>query len=473
MIYNWNYRAASIPWSGDIGDRQQMLYNLMTKGVPEITTRSFANCFGEDHFCIIFLLLAPLALVFHTPLPQIAASVLATSVMGYALVKLAVQHLGARIAPYAFAVFLLHPATINMYLRFGGREAVFAAMFFALSINFYLDKKFFPWVLSLVFASICVEYTSAIVVGYVLPGLLSRRSRRWVLFPLLFGCAYFVLINKVVMPWLRGSDGFSGLNIYNYAYLGSDPLTIVRNIFLNADTIFFAPRKIFLFLALLGPFLFLPLAGIEFLLIPTSQFLLMILPKSYNYFDIRWWYHVPAFPFIFAAAVIGLNRFPGILDRKSFRFLCALVGILLAINFCFWSWTYTRNVGDPSPLSDYRIDEAFSVAVQDPFHAHFALRPKLFTFPDIRDADFIVLGFERSPWVLTKEEYKERVRQLLVSGDYGVVVLHDNGDAVLRKNWSQEKNAAALERLMRADPGGAPSEPVFKPLTDLLGEGRP
>jgi hypothetical protein len=77
---------------------------------------------------------------------------------------------------------------------------------------------------------------------------------------------------------------------------------------------------------------------------------------------------------------------------------------------------------------------------------HLSQRAEIYQFPDIGDAEYIVLDTAASTVPLVRQEYEGKVDALLQDERYGVV-LSKTSLIVLQQGASREKNAQVLKQL--------------------------
>jgi uncharacterized membrane protein len=455
------YHSFNVPWSEDVGIFNQICYNTVTRLSFGASIYGYANCLTQLHFSPIYVVFAPVYFFFRSPVTLMSLSIAATTLTVYCTVRIADHQLGQRTAAILFGLsVVLNPSIVNCYLHFFGRDCVFAMAFLAVALVCYLEERYALWVAALVMASLCTEYISLVVVGFGLVAASHRRPRRWILFPVVFGAGYFLLVNAVVMPVLGGGSRFGGAKVNEFAYLGGSPIEIVLNLVghpLQTASILAERHKLSFGWRLLAPLALFPLVGLEYLVIPGSQFLLCLLPRPEYYANTGWWYHVPILPFVFTATVVGVRRLSSAL--KGRHTAVAAMAVVLAATLATSArplgqvaaqqLSFVRDFRQPVWPSLAAIPRESSVSAQWPFVAAVSTRTEAFVYPNGGNtADYVVLGMGRPtiPFA-SRADYTAAVAQLLEGGRYGVLAAFPNGDVVLKKGYPTGRNGAALERL--------------------------
>jgi uncharacterized membrane protein len=402
-----------------------------------------------DHFRIILVLFAPLYYPFQNGYVIIFLSVIFTTITVFTLTRIAERFFGWKTAAILFPIILLSPSVTNMYTTFLGKDMVFATGFLSLSLLFYVEDRFWPWVGSLVLTSFCTEYISLIFVGYAFSSLLHGKNRRWAVFSLLYGVGYFYLASGIIMPALRNDKTFAGAHFDVFGYMGNNPCEIAGYIVTHPLEIFkiiTEPYKLKIYIILLGLVLFIPLLGLDYLLIPISQFLLMQLPKDELYTAISMWYHAPLVPFIFVAAFAGIERLKRYFDIKPPIIASIMLIPLVLIVFVPYLNVLAISLGksfqsfdrDNKAAYEYivNIPRDASVSAQDAFLPVVSQRRECHIYPTIKDADYVVIGLNRSDYA------EEPLKSMLLKGDYGAAMISRN-IIVLKKGHPTTHNAEA------------------------------
>lgn len=466
ILYYGSYRSFNCPWSEDMAIINQICYSFVTELSFRASIMHLTNSLAEEHFRLILVLISPIYYIFKSAFALTVLSILSVSITIYMILRIFEIVLGdnADIRPF-FLIVLLYPSTVNTFLLFGGNYCVFAMMFFSWSILFYLQNKFFPWMAACILASFCAEYTSLILVGYAFISIIHRKNPRWIIFASTFGLGYFYLVNGLIMPSLRGGGGFAGVKFDEYSHLGRNPQEIILHMLSNPlDTIklILQPQKILFLIKLMIPLLFIPVLGFEYLLIPISQYLLILLTKAWYYPSLYWWYYTPVLPFVFTAAAIGMKRlehFFGNRIIKPLTILILIVTLCCSLNFFSQVTKYGKYLTQVrQPLWNYleSIPDNASVCAQWPFLPKVSSRKETFIFPDLQQSDYVILGYFRNKSPVNDETYKLRVTDLLKGSDYGVVAYFDNGDIILKKGYPNIKNDDCLHFILSASSHSKP-----------------
>lgn len=268
--------------------------------------------FGR-HFSPIFFLLLPFYVLRPDPTTLL---VLQSVALGLAAIPLyLIAHKRLRHAIPALVVALVYLASpvvhdINIVNEF--HEVAFAIpLLFLAFLALEAEQWRLYWVA--VIGSLMVKEDVALVVAalgvYV---AVAAGHRRVGLATFVTAAVWFVVVVELVMPALRGSLG--PVPFVGYEYLGDGIFGIAWGSLTRLgelwDVMTAAPKREFLkwlflpvgFLALLAPrVLFIALPGLFLILASTN-------PSTYAIFER---YVAPALPFIFIAAVFGVERLAG------------------------------------------------------------------------------------------------------------------------------------------------------------------
>ena len=195
------------------------------------------------------------------------------------------------------ALFEFHPVTLAVFFLLGALEA-----FERQSLRLFL--------VFLCLALVCQEDVALAVAALGIYGLLRRRPLAWVLIPLGLGISWFCVSIFILMPrWNPGTINFYLL----YSHLGKTPQEIFGFILLHPlKTVSLmlegADRKRFI-LNLLAPLGFLPFLDPKSFFLTLPGFLEQLLSRRESQHLLRYHYAALLIPFVFFAAMQGLNRF--------------------------------------------------------------------------------------------------------------------------------------------------------------------
>lgn len=288
----------------DLAVHAQSVWNI-TRG--SLDSSILGIPFLGNHMVLILFLIAPLYLLFPSPLLLLYLQAFALAMGGHGVFLLARRELGEKWAVAMAFAYWVYPPLIYLNL-YEFHPVALAVCFLLYALYFYRTERFAPFLLFLGLAVLCQENIALIACAFAAVPLFQKRPRRWIAVPLLLGIAFFAVAVLLVMPRLNPRIiQFGQL----YAHLGSSPADmIVRAVthpirFLQMA---FHPDKLAFFSALLAPVGYLGLLD-PLSFVPAIPALLQrLLSDRFTETRILFHYQAEFIPFIFAAAIVGVRR---------------------------------------------------------------------------------------------------------------------------------------------------------------------
>lgn len=284
----------------------------------------------------------------------------------------------------------------------------------------------------------------------------DRSLRRFLLAGFGISICYFILITFVVMPAIAGQAAYPH---FNYSVLGNGPAEAI--IFLLTNPIesvqaFFTnhtadPVGDFVKLEFI---LLLIVSGL-YILLRKPAYLLMLLPIFFQKFfhdNVSMWGFSDQYAVEFAP-VMAIGIFSSIavmkstLLKKTLLFLslagCLTASIRIMDNTVFFTdKSRIRIYKEAHYRRDYDVRKVYNalemipadaiVSAQSPFVPHLALRDRIYQFPIIKDAAYIVLSTHELPYPLTGDEFQVKAETFLNSPEWKVIYSGE-GFMILRK----------------------------------------
>ncbi len=447
------------------------------------------------HFNPVLLAFVPLYALAPRPEWLILAQALAISLSAWPIYRLAGHVFGSeRIGLFWALAYLFNPFLLNG-AAWDFHPVALAVPFIALGMLAVTTGNRRQLLLACLPLLLIQEHYGLAVAGFGLLWGIRQRAWRTGLLLAALGLAHLVLVLGVVMPALSPTGAHVMLShgqgqMSRYAWLGGSvgevlltlltgPVGVLRRVFMAWD--------VWLYLGLLlAPLLFLPLAGLAFLLPGMADLAANLLSGNPMPRHVLGYHSLSLVPVIVAAAIHGLDRISSRLQRLSVQGVTMLVlaaGLLVGalhapfpLPRAYNAWMPVRHALHPDPdLAAVRAAVARhdSVSVQSNLGPHFSQRSDVYRFPDgAGEVDSIVLRLEsptgriqpHDPDLLftlahhlqmRPEDYLARVACLLDDPRYGVVLWREpwlvlgrrSGDGLHRPHIDIGQ---ALERAGRA-----------------------
>lgn len=340
------------------------------------------------------------------------------------------------------------PATLFFYMFFG----VFAAVSFDYHSNvvaavmvpwffyFVKQKSYLFSSLMLLFIVVSKENISLWMV-FICIGLLIeyRKDVRLIKFLslcLIFCVAYFLIITSLIMPMFSNSGSYPH---FNYSYLGNSMSEALLNLFIhpiNSFKMLFVNHtnhingdyvKLELHILVL-------LSGLPFL-VRKPQYFIMLIPvyfqklfhDNYIMWGVYGQYSIEFLP------VLAIGVFSVISEFKNQKWVKPMVAFVLittlASTIRLMDNTVMHNFKSRIRIyqnSHYqrsydvsKVHEALEsipleavVSAQSPFLPQLSLRDKIYQFPIIKDAEFIIYSTEEETYPMEKEQFIELTKKI-------------------------------------------------------------
>lgn len=269
--------------------------------------------FGCHLYLIIFLIL-PIYTLFQHPLTVLFLQSLFLGLAAYPLYILAKYKINKTFALGVSLAYLFYPSLgyINLFETHFDSFTIFF-LFFAL---YYFEKEKFKKFLIFVFLTLsCKENVSLVIFMFGIYALLRKRSKKWILVPLILGAAWFFLALKLVIPYFAKDvklyqEGF----IYSifYQHLGRNMFEMTKTILQHPIIVArFAlrPRKILYLFQLFFPTGLVGIFSPAVLSMTLPIFMQNLLSLSETHAQIYYQYVAMLIPFIFSSVIFTFKKF--------------------------------------------------------------------------------------------------------------------------------------------------------------------
>jgi uncharacterized membrane protein len=408
---------------------------------------------------------------------------LGLAVAGLFLYKI-VRVRNAALAPWFLLAFYLNPALHEVALvEF--RRVTLAVPFLAMALYALYVCKRRLMLVGLVFALLCKEDLSLIVLMVGIHHLLFERDWKWGVPVVLLGAAWAIVVTLVVIP-IFAPPGKATLYPQYFDLSGDTPQAVIVSAFRNLPALLgrMLDRKALLALwrVLLPVALVLPFLAADYLLIvlPTVAYMLMAsAPATHR---LENWYMASVLPGLFAAVAVGLGRVSKRWARAlTIGLLCATVA-----GYALYSHAPLGGRHDPNTytLTQHHrlaaqavaaIPADARVAAQDPYVPHLSHRERISLYAlypmDSQDIDYLLLDRHLSPYPLQPYQMDARIDDLIADPSY-VVEMEADGIFVLRTggeplpSFAVDVVADRSMLLERVEVAARDQDGVFRPASE-------
>ncbi|GAB4202865.1 MAG: hypothetical protein Fur0023_09220 [Bacteroidia bacterium] len=425
----------------DLGAYTNALYDYLRLRTNDSTVfKEIPENLLSDHFDLYLVLFSPFSILFKTytlPVIQIASVILG----GYGIYKYFQSRINDLNVHLQFSLWM----SVAFFLFYGIYSAlsydyhsnVVASMFVPFLFLFLYQKK---WIKAfIILFIICIgKENMALWMCFVLVGWMwEKRKEKESLIPLsalfIFSLAYFLIITKFVMPHLSNEGKFYQFKYsvlgHNYTsaihYLLTHPVEALKLLFINhtnnskADFVK-AELHIFLLISGLWALFFKP----HYLVMIIPVYFQKLYHDNYLIWSIDAQYSVEFAPIL----TIGAGEFFLSLKNKKnavrFAVVLCILNLICTIRLMdrtivftnksrirfYQSSHYTRTFNIQNVYAAIQtIPETSIVSAQTSILPHLALRDKIYCFPIIKDAEYIVLNTKDDTYPLDTTAYKQQV----------------------------------------------------------------
>ncbi len=274
------------------------------------------------------------------------------------------------------------------------------------------------------------------------------KLRNVLLIFIIFSILYFVIVTNYIMPALaRGGKNIQLNNWYSYfgnniseiaRYMIQHPLEVLKDVFINHTN---NPRGNYVKLEF---HILILLSGLWTLLF-KPQYIIMLIPlyfqkmlsNNYLMWGIDTQYSVEF------AAILVMGAFSFLYSLKNIKLQKGLMYFLLVTTLAstirimdntilFTNKARIRIYQERHYKRDYDISRAYKVlnnlpkdaaiSAQSPFVPHLALRKKIYQYPIVKDAEYIVLCTKEEYFPLDSSEFHTKLQQLEESNQFRVLI---------------------------------------------------
>ncbi len=413
-----------------------------------------------DHFDLYLVILSPLSLLFGT------YTLLIVQVIAIVMGGLGIYRYFRLVSDKDWLPLL---AMIHFYLFFGifsavsfdYHSSVVAAMVLPWFFYYFRKRKYGPASALVLFMLISKENTALwlvfVFLGLLFEYLRDRKAAGYLVIYSSFSLAWFLLIVFYVMPALSSEGTFPH---FRYSVLGNDPVSFIRNFFsapFHSLSLLFNNHMPFGYgdHVKVELHLFVLLSGL-YLLVFRPQYLFMLIPVYFQkmYHDNVWvWsvaahYSVEFAPILTIGAFSVINSFRRPRHGKVIAMAAVAFSLFVTVRLMdntviFYDKSRIRIYSQSHYQRDYDtgavrkalklIPGDAAVSAQSGFLPHLSLRDKIYLFPIVKDAEYIVISEKENTYPLDKEGYYETVKDILTTPGWEIIESFDGFFLVKRK----------------------------------------
>ncbi len=453
LVNNYLFRTSAL----DLGLFNHALYNYshfqlsyFTLGLSEQET-GIIECFG-NHFSPFIFLLIPFYYLFGTYtllLVQIGFVLLG----GLGIYKYSCSVISDSKSIFFFVIQFFSIWGIYSALSFDFHMNVIAAMLVPWLIYFYKTQKTKYFISVFILMLLTRENTSLWLV-FILAGMLLDKSFRstakfkYLLFVLMpISVIYFIIVIQFIMPKFVPYESAGQLSYYQH--LGSSFSDIIHTLITQPKKIisllFFSPfegdvyrhikTELYIMAALSGGILFLFRPSFFIMLIPI--FLQKLLSSNTGMWGINYHYSIEFVPVLSLLLIETTAK----MKRGKIRYVIIYLITFTTIFSTLYTFFHRKSVWYDKARTCFICKEHYQTSLNVPsiydtfteippeakvstnfnLAPHLAFRKKIYQYPVVKDADFIILLKETSEYYpLSKEDYFNKIDDLRKNNEFSI-----------------------------------------------------
>ena len=459
----------------DLGIHDQAIYNILHSGYMRSTLYgTVAIDYIGDHFSPILFLLAPVYALRQDARTLLILQSLFLAAGAIPLYLLARHKTRSVLLSLALATaYLLHPALHGVNLDDFHQIAL--VVLFLLAALYFLEtgaqdslraRRDAAFLIALVLALIVKEEVALTVAAIGAYAFLGKRRYRLGAAVALGGLAYFAIVIGWVMPHLGGTPQID-TRFSDYMAPGTDGAsgiawTLFTNPWFTVVHIFGNPAKLLFILQIFLPVLFLPLlAPAAAWLVALPALAVLLLTNAHTQYDITYHYSAHLLPSVFFLAALAMTRVVRKGPPCKRAVAAALLVAGLGISYLYGPILPKDGLQIPRPNSHDRIAASFfadiprdaAVSTMSAFAPHLTTRRDIYLFPDVADAEYLLLdtGMDANYWphegLKARDESLRDMLPHLTGGQFGVV-REEDGVILLKRGHDPAGNADAVRVML-------------------------
>ncbi len=437
----------------------------------------FNNHFFAEHFIPTYWIVTPFYWLFPSAITVLLAQTVMLAIAAVPVYLIAVRKLRSPVLGLLFALlFLVHPIVQQTNVK--DVHVDFLAPFFLLAAfaAYLYGWRITYWVM-VVFA---LGVKEEISVNVALMGVflfLGEKERRLGAATFALGALWFVLVVGLIMPWYRGGQPVRQLDRYDVVippeWLEREEAIskgmIVRAVLthpLQTLELFLEQPRYRGAMILIAPVAMLALWGRWIWVWILPILLAMVLTHSIHMQEMEHHYGSTLMPAVFIGSIWGawwLLRRDLDPEEPLPRTRVAGIAITLLFMIAITSYEFGFTPGgkryDPvdytvlphNELAHRYLAEVPAdaiVSAQLEIGGQLTQRRFIYCFPDVLDAEYIVLDTRSPFWPLNgEEEYRTLITGLLESEEWGLKLPYEDGYLLFKKGHPPHLNLDALTRL--------------------------
>lgn len=332
------------------------------------------------------------------------------------------------------AAYLLYPLIYNANLLEFHPDTI-AVPTLLTAVLAARTKKIVWFCISVLIVLGCKAVLSLTVVAMGIWLLLFEKRRLYGVIAIISGISWFLIANKIIIPFFGSEAALVSRHFYRYSYLGKSfsetlqiilfrPQVIISNIFsvINLEYLSFLLAPIIWGLI---PKYMTPLIGA----IPCLA--LNILSDHPSQKNLIWHYSLPVIPFLMLALIASIAADTAWVKQRKSIILWSLFWFLALGKFGFFTSKYINNLDNLQATKEAisLIKTQDSVLTTDIITPHLTHRQQIsfkYKINELNNFHYILLNTRHPGWAATAEDYDNLTKELKKNSDFNLKYQRDN-----------------------------------------------
>lgn len=414
-LYSLNRHFSFNSHAFDLGIYAQATYLYSQNLTPFSTLKHMIIL--ADHFEPILFLISPIYKLFPSASTLLVIQAIFVALSSIPIYLIAIDKLKGIVVSFLITLSYLTSVGIISAVNFDFHTTTISVFPLSLMLYFWYFKKWRMYWIILFLSLTFKEDVTLFILGLGIYQLLWKERKQGLL-TVIFALTSIYIIKFQIMPflWKGGELGYLSSSIL--------PLNSPLDLFLLfmtrpsifTDQIFNSPIKIQTIDTLYQQFAFLPVLSVfSWLTVLPSLFLRF----SSNYTQIwtnNWHHSANLVPFLAVSAIFALNKFkipflPIIILLLFFLMTGGLAPngmVLTTIQNPIQDFSHFQYI--QNAIKD--IPASAAVSAQSPLVPHLINRERIYMFPEIYGAEYIILDKSLSTYPLNRQELEKRIKYL-------------------------------------------------------------
>ncbi|MDD2822772.1 MAG: DUF2079 domain-containing protein [Candidatus Daviesbacteria bacterium] len=399
----------------DLGIYSQMIY-LYSQDLSLYSSLKHMVLLA-DHFGPVLIILSPLVKLFPVPETLLITQAIFVSLSAIPLYLICLDKTKNILLSFLLILSYITSKGITAAINFDFHLATISVLPLSLILYFWYFKKWKLYWLTLIFSLLFKEDLPLFIAGLGLYQLIKDQKKLG-LQTLTFAAISFYLIKFRLMAllWPGGADTYLSSSVLPL----NDPMTLLILLFTRPfifiDQIFNAPVKIATFINLNLPFALLPLLSPLFWL-GVFPYLFLRFSSSYSQMWTMDFHHnANLLPFLVISAAFALTNFK--IPHKPIIILLLVSLLFGGLNPRNIIWSVFQSDFANIKSYDYlnksldTIPPNAIVSAGSSIVPHLSNRRYIYMYPEVIDANYIVIDTSLTSYPLENEELQERIMNL-------------------------------------------------------------